>query len=297
MSLCKYFLFLFVMCTTVVVAQTPKSTVNNWQKYGMDNTQLYLFRFSDKVNNENLIVKVVNEKFKTLSDKVRINGKLITRKNEFVYCAKPTNTLYGVKLPIILPDSTWVFVFNYSDQFLMLEGENKIKIILKNADKNNKWQLPEEFDMRSEVVLSFNQYLKGKADDIDAKFVPRLSLLEKVNPKTTVADTTLVYSLKKMPKGLPLICSGLNTNDHASQEFIIEKALLYKNEFFFYQPVASKKPADNHPDQCATKMTDISGNIGHASGCITGMGSGKCAGILASKATRKYRVTIIVEPN
>lgn len=288
-----------LLCTQLLFAQNISNKLN-WQKYGMDNTQLYLFRFADKVNNENLIVKVVNRKFKNLSDKVHINGKQITRKNEFIYFAKPTNMLYGIKLPFTLPANTWVLAFNYSDQFLMLEGENKIKISLKKADINNKWQLPEAFDMRSEIVLSFNQYLRGKADDIDANHIPRLSLSEKISPKTIISDTTLVFGLKKMPKGVALLLDGIDFKAHTNQEFIIENALLYKKELFFYVPKQADKKTISvatHPDQCTGKMTDFNGNIGYASGCITGMGSGKCMGILKPNASKKYKVTLIVEPN
>lgn len=301
MSFHRYiFLLLLMVHTNAGFAQTKKSSVGNWQKYGLVNTQLYFFRLADGIKNEDLIAKVVNEKFNTLSERMHLNGKLISRKNEFVYVAKRSNILYGQKLPFFIPVNTWVFVFNYSDQYLLIDNASKIQISAKNKALASKWQLPVTFDMREDIALSFDKYLKTSAQNIDASHIPRLSLSEKVDLKTTIADTTLVYSIKKLPKGIPLLINDIDLKPHANQEFNLKNAMFYRKELFFYIPIkAEKKPiiVKNYPDQCSGKMTDINGNIGYASGCITGLGSGKCSGILASRATKKYNVTIIIEPN
>ncbi len=291
--------FAFIICFVFIANNALAQTTTNWQKFGLDNTQLYFFRLPAGVKNELLQAKVSNFKFKNLNEKIHLNGKLINRKNEFVYIPQKTNLLYGQKLPFYLPANTWVLAFNYSDQYLLIDNENKIQISLKKKAQKSNWQLPETFDMLAENALSFKQYLNSKADVIDTKYIPRLSLSEKTDPNKFLADTTLVFSLSKLPKGILLLENKLDLKAHVNQEINIETALLYKKEFFFYVQVTSAKiiVKNQQPDTCNGKMTDINGNMGYASGCLTGMGSGKCMGILKPNAAKKYNVAIIIEPN
>ena len=293
-------LYLLVSFSVVVFGQQQKSIANAWKNHGLENTQLYLFRLMGPIQNQDLKVKVFHQKIKTLSEQMYLNGKPITRKNEFVYLTKSTNVLYGQKLPFFLPADTWVLAFNYSDQYLLVDEASKIEISLKNKALTNKWQLPEIFDMRRDIAISFSQYLLGNAKDIDNLYIPRLSLSEKTDPRQRVRDTTLTYSLKKIPKGIALLLPELDLRAHANQEITLSNVLFYHKELFF--PLADQRtqktlPKPKTPDQCYGKMTDVNGAIGYASGCITGMGSGKCMGILTAKETKKYNVTIIIEPN
>ncbi|KQB98861.1 hypothetical protein [Pedobacter sp. Hv1] len=291
------YLFLF---GNIALAQAQQTISNTWKKYGLENTQLYLFRFSEPINNQNLSVKVFHQKFKNLSERMYLNGERITRKNEFVYVAKSTNLLYGQKLPFFLPANTWVLAFNYSDQYLLVDDASKIEISLKNKSLINQWQLPETFDMRRDIALSFQQYLSSNAKDIDNLYITRFSLSEKVDPAKTTRDTILTYSLKKIPKGIAMLLPDLDMRAHANQEVTLTNVLFYHKELFFSiptQPVKKPLPTTKTADACFRKMTDVNGNIGFADGCITGMGSGKCMGILQSKDTKKYTVTIIIEPN
>jgi hypothetical protein len=285
-----YLIVIFVLNTAS--AQTNKLS---WKKYGMDNTQLYFFRLPSGINPNLIKARVVHQQSKKLDEQMHLNGMAINRKNEFTYIAAKTNSLYGQKLPFYLPANIWVYAFNYSDQFILVDDAIKIK--LSSDDKNlfRTWQLPETFDMRSDLALSINEYKSKSEQILNANYITTLSLQKIKTKEIAIADTSLVFSLKRLPKGLLLILKGLNLIDHANQEFVVN-ALWYKEEFFFYVPENKIQPS-NKPDQCFGKMTDINGNIGFASGCITGMGSGKCMGILKPNASKKYSVTLIIEPN
>lgn len=291
-SLKMYLLFAFLGIANWAAAQAK-----SWQKFGMDNTQLYFFRLPNGVDNSSFTATVTNEKIKSLPTQMYFNGKAIKRKTEFVYLAEKTNVFYGQKLPFYLPANVWVFAFNYSDAFLLVDDALKIRISQKKKAGKSKWQLPASFDMRSDQAISLKQLKSKSTEEIVARYASILSLEEKQNVVSTVPDTTLVFSLNKLPKGMTLICKGINLRDHANQEFVIDNASLYKKEFFFYLPTGDVEVIANKADQCRGKMTDINGNIGYAGGCITGMGSGKCAGILKPNASKKYRVTLIIETN
>lgn len=286
------YLILFLMMWNFASAQSI-----TWKKYGLSNTQLYFFRLPVGVNNQSINAQVVDKKFRSVPEQIYFNGKRIMRKSRFLYLTRSTNVLYGQKLSFYLPANTWVFAFNYSDHFLLVDDAIKIQLTTTDKTLLNNWQLPETFDMYSDIALSLKGFQSLKLNEVVSRYIPTLSLQLKGNQLNAVGDTTLVCSLKKMPKGLSLVCSGINTKDHANQEIVIDQAIYFKNEFFFYVPDTGLKLVKNHPDQCFGKMTDIAGNIGYASGCITGMGSGKCAGILNPKISKKYRVTLIIEPN
>lgn len=287
-----------VFCLIISFALSGASAQTNKlsrKKYGMDNTQLYFFRLTNGINPNLIKTEVVHQQSKKLSEQMHLNGTLISRKNAFVFIDKKTNLLYGQKLPFYLPANTWVYAFNYSAQFILVDDAIKIK--LSSSEKNilNNWELPETFDMRGDLALSFNEYKSKSEQTLNANYITTLSLQKRAYKNTLATDTTLIFSLNKLPKGLALILKGLNLKDHANQEFTVN-GLWYKKEFFFYVPQKKTQPS-NKPDQCSGKMTDINGNIGFASGCITGVGSGKCMGILKPNAATKYNVTIIIEPN
>lgn len=268
----------------------------SWKKFGLDNTQLYFFRLPDGASHQSLTAAVVNQKIQQLPTKMYFNGKPIERKNEFIYLAKKTNVLYGQKLPFYLPANVWVFAFNYNDAYLLIDDALKIKIYPKNKFNSSKWQLPETFDMSSDLTLSLKQYATIAENELTARYIPYLSLQHK-NIVKTFGDTTLVYNLKKLPLGIKTICKGINNESFAVQEYVVENAILFKNELFFYIPNLEKDSFKINPmDLCYGKMTDIAGHIGYAGGCITGNGSGKCQGILSSTQSKKYRVTLIIEP-
>lgn len=226
----------------------------------------------------------------------------------------PNNALIRILLPLsllskvhqficyllfYLPADTWALAFNYSDAYLLVDDASKIELSQKNKTITN-WQLPEIFDMRPEIVISFKKYLATDADEIDASYIPRLNLSAKTDPARIVTDTILIYGVRNIPKGIALLIDDINLNPHANQEFTIDNALLYHNQLFFYIPAkapASRMPVVQRPDQCTGKMTDINGNISYAGGCVTSQGSGKTSGILNSKITDKYKAIIIIQPN
>ncbi|WP_199141360.1 hypothetical protein [Pedobacter sp. ASV12] len=284
-------LFLAVLLS---LSGSVEAQSTSWKKYGMENTQLYFFRLPVGIDNHALQVHVISATNQKLPKRMYFDGQQIIQQNRFVYMDRSTNIFYGQKLPFYLPANVWVFAFNYSDGFLLVDDNIKIKITSQDKSTTEKWQLPEIFDMRNDLALSFRQYASLSPTELSSRYISILSLQPKAGDP--LPDTTLVYSLKKMPAGIKMICTNLNTQSHATQEFEINGALRYRNELFFYVPIpAATKPVAKHPDQCNGKMTDIAGNIGFASGCITGNGSGKCAGILQHKATKKYKVTIIIE--
>lgn len=293
LKLIKIFFGLILFLSGNVVMAQSKS----WKKYGLDNTQLYFFRLPEGVDHQSIRARVLHKRAKSVPLQIYFNGKLIKRKREFIYIANKTNVLYGQKLHFYLPAQTWVFAFNYNDAFLLVDDAMKIEISQANKSSTSKWQLPEIFDMRSDQALSLRALRSKTTDELNSRFISTLSLQRKEEVPNVLQDTVLYFSLSKLPKGLPLICKDINLKDHANQEFIVETGFLYHNTFFFYLPTAGAKILTNHPDQCQGKMTDVNGNIGYASGCITGLGSGKCAGILAAKETRKYRITLLIEPN
>ncbi len=274
---------------------TAWSQTSIWKKYGMDNTQFYFVKLPNGVDNHSLQVHIVSASNKRLPKQMYFNGEQIAQQNQFIHIDKQTNMLYGQRLPFFFPANTWIFAFNYSDNFLLVDNDIKIKITTKNRGLSERWKLPAMFDMRPDMVLSMKKYNSLSPNELSGKYIPTLSL-QKIT-EATFSDTTLVYNIKKIPVGIKMICTGINAQSHSTQEFEVNGALLYKNELFFYVPLPTvTKPLAKYPDQCNGKMTDVAGNIGFASGCITGNGSGKCAGILQHEATKRYRVSIILEP-
>ncbi len=277
-------------------------TFIGFAQQNFNQTFLYGFKLPDEIKSSDMITNI-KYKGKPLVPKNRlIAGKLQMAKQNFVYNADASNKIGVVNLPFQLISNTyyWLLDGDMLTEMAVHPTRYQIEITTTNKTILANYNLPVSFDFLTDNALNVS-YLKS------LKIAERNQLLQQkiwvlsIAPKTkeVLRDTILTYSIReKIPAGILKIID-VDLNAHANQEFELNNVLYYKKELFFPVPIKGEKPkifVKPIPDQCTNLMTDVKGNTGYASGCITGLGSGKCSGILTARETIKYKVNLIIAP-
>lgn len=111
-------------------------------------------------------------------------------------------------------------------------------------------------------------------------------------------DTILIYSVRTgIPKGIRMALPKMNPENtiHAT-EIYTTKGYWYKGMLFLRAPQQKGKTLSKYPDQVTSNFVTISGEKCASDGGITGVGVGKCKGILNTKKAMPYTIEIQIEP-
>jgi hypothetical protein len=296
----KRIIAISIFCLFATVAFSQEK--GNW-----NNTFIYAIRLPAALANSEGVKATILYKGKILQPKkILIGGKLVSQPSSFFYSIRGTNTVYGLALPIAVPANCFIWLFDSDMLIEMTNFPNRYQINISTTDGDilKKYSVPVTFDFIPDNALNVT-YLKSmgqkKATELLLQKTWLMSIETKL-PNITVEerDTTLLFSLRNsLPKGVETICTGINKQAKANQEFVFTNCYLYKKTLFFpytsNPSLAKIKAPINHPDICKNKMIDVWGNTCATSGCITGFGAGNCSGLNKNNAVA-YKVTIIIEP-
>lgn len=117
-------------------------------------------------------------------------------------------------------------------------------------------------------------------------------------PKKERKDTLLVYSVRTgIPKGIRIALPEMNPENtiHAT-EIHTTTGYWYQGMLFLKVPQQKVKIVAKYPDQVRSNFVTISGERCASSGGITGVGTGKCKGMLQTKKAIPYTIEIQIEP-
>ncbi len=123
----------------------------------------------------------------------------------------------------------------------------------------------------------------------------KVATVSKVN---SIKDTILVYTVRTgIPKGIRIALPEINPDNtiHAT-EFHSTTGYWYKETLFLRIPPQKLKKLTSYPDQTSFQYVTITGEKCACTGGISGLGSGKCKGMLPNKGAIPYRIEIQIEP-
>ena len=116
--------------------------------------------------------------------------------------------------------------------------------------------------------------------------------------KTSSRDTILIYSVRTgIPKGIRLTLPEINPENtiHATN-FYTTTGYKFKGMLFLRMKQIKPKKYTSTPDQTSFPYITIAGEKCASNGGITGLGVGKCKGMLQNKSAIPYRIEIQIEP-
>lgn len=116
------------------------------------------------------------------------------------------------------------------------------------------------------------------------------------NIGSLIVDTVFNYRFGKdsIPKPFKEKIKAFKGTDTV-QTVIIEDAYLFKNDIFILSGIATRKVKVKTYDECFDYYNRLDGTPCAANGCITGLGSGACAGMLTkSSGSKKLRIKLII---
>ncbi len=114
----------------------------------------------------------------------------------------------------------------------------------------------------------------------------------------TLKDTILIYAVRTgIPKGIRLALPEINPNNtiHAT-EIYMTTGYKYKGMLFLRMKQIKSKKYSSTSDQTSLPYVTIAGEKCASNGGITGLGVGKCKGMLQNKSAIPYRIEIQIEP-